>query len=850
MDGPHRPFCAMNDIAQNHHAWLALAALMRQVGELVAARKVHPARAVVLLPFFHLLPLAREAWGRHAPSGFAPRFETTLTWSAPFASAPQPQDFTGDIGRDLLTARNLLEQAGAAARADLLVSHLTEAASQLAPLASGVLPAERGAWATRMRKVLHAGMDAPQLGLESLVALVAIEWVAASTYAGDALLQPGPANDIDLLVVVESLRRDPLAQAVAQVQGEGKVVRLQLPDEGARGAITLHPAADPADEAERAAACVLQHVEAGRVPVALPAIDRVLARRIRAMLERSGVGIRDETGWKLSTTRAGAHVMLLLRACSWHTSSDQVVDWLKNAPRAASWSVLALERRVRRAGIREWRDVGAADAGDKLEVLWTRVQAWREQMQAMRTLPAWLDALRDLLGETGQWDWLERDAAGRDVIAALRLHEGETAEVAQWAQAGRRMNLAEFTSWVDDSLEATSFAACSATAEQVVILPFHQLLGRPFAALVLAGCDEVRLPAAPEPRGQWTAAQRKTLGLPTREELAQETRALWLHALRTPHCDVLWRTTDDSGEPVLPSTLVQALRDEIGKNPAEDPRAKREVELRAVPRPAAVGAMLAVEQLSASAYEDLRRCPYRFFALRQLGLHEPDEIDQELDKRDFGNWLHQVLRAFHEIMAATYEPPGPGRARLIDITADEVTREQRLKEGEFMPFRAAWPQVRDGYLRWLEGHEAKERAVFETAESEHTMPLGSLKLIGRIDRVDRLAGGHAMVMDYKTESEKKTRDRVATPFEDTQLAFYAALLSDDELRAAYVNIGERGETKTIEQTAVVVARDLLVEGIQHDLARIARGEAMQALGEGAVCDFCAARGLCRRDFWS
>ena len=25
---------------------------------------------------------------------------------------------------------------------------------------------------------------------------------------------------------------------------------------------------------------------------------------------------------------------------------------------------------------------------------------------------------------------------------------------------------------------------------------------------------------------------------------------------------------------------------------------------------------------------------------------------------------------------------------------------------------------------------------------------------------------------------------------------------------------------------------------------------MPALGEGAVCDYCAARGLCRKDFWN
>ena len=44
--------------------------------------------------------------------------------------------------------------------------------------------------------------------------------------------------------------------------------------------------------------------------------------------------------------------------------------------------------------------------------------------------------------------------------------------------------------------------------------------------------------------------------------------------------------------------------------------------------------------------------------------------------------------------------------------------------------------------------------------------------------------------------------------------------------------------------------DLLVEGIQHDFERIAAGDPMPALGEGMVCEYCAARGLCRKDFWA
>jgi ATP-dependent helicase/nuclease subunit B len=263
--------------------------------------------------------------------------------------------------------------------------------------------------------------------------------------------------------------------------------------------------------------------------------------------------------------------------------------------------------------------------------------------------------------------------------------------------------------------------------------------------------------------------------------------------------------------------------------------------------------MLDIQRLSASAYEDLRRCPYRFFALRQLGLKEAEELEGELGKRDFGLWLHAVLKNFHDALKVSTAQDAASRLTLINAAADGATRSMRLAEDEFLPFMAAWPQVRDGYLDWLLGHEASG-ARFIDAERDQEQPLGQLTLVGRIDRIDQFAASEqapagVMVIDYKTEALSTTRDRVKSPLEDTQLAFYAALLPHDTLRAAYVNVGEREATRLVEQKEVVQVRDALIEGIVHDLARISEGAALPALGEGTACEFCAARGLCRKDFW-
>jgi ATP-dependent helicase/nuclease subunit B len=343
--------------------------------------------------------------------------------------------------------------------------------------------------------------------------------------------------------------------------------------------------------------------------------------------------------------------------------------------------------------------------------------------------------------------------------------------------------------------------------------------------------------------------------MPSRDVLETLVRTAWQHALQTPVCDVLWRTSDEAGETVLPSSLVQLMQMEDGTAQAgQDPRVPRPVLAKPEQPPQPVGAQLPVRHLSASAYDDLRQCPYRFFALRQLGLKTHDELESEVDKRDFGVWLHAVLGAFHEALQVRMQHggvvDGAQRVAMIDAAAAATTASMGLPDGEFLPFAAAWPAVRTGYLNWLATHEA-DGATFASAETSHSQPLGGVSLVGRIDRIDTLADGSVMVMDYKTESAAKTRQRVKNPLEDTQIAFYAALLPNDTLRAAYINVGE-GDNKTgmVEQHHIVEARDALIDGIQADMRHIADGMPLPALGDGPACDYCQARGLCRKDFWS
>ena len=896
--------------------WRGLAG---QIAQHMAVRGAHPARTVVLLPFYQLQATARNETAATWIAGFMPRWETTKSWSQRVGCfVYSSSDLRFDAAHDSLAAASYLGRAGLADKQAMLIPALVASAQQLGAVVAAVPPAHREVWALEARAAVVQGLSANPLAYEAAVARIALEWALASSYETDVLFEAATGAHIDCLVIVEGLQANPLALALAaHWQAVSSVVAfLTLPaspdvlanvqpggqagaefgvDTDVHAGVQVHSALDAHDEADRAAACVLRHVAQQRTPVALAAVDRVLTRRISATLALHGLAVLDETGWKLSTTRAAAALMALLRAAHWNAGEDALLDWLKHTA-AGSEQVDALEKAFRglnaASGLMDNAQAAIkfiANDGTNLQA-----DALLKTLSRPRPIAQWLTSLQDVMRTCGMWDAWVQDEAGGDCAAALLLHTPQNL-----AHYSAPMGLSEFTVWVQAALEAASFKARRAEQAEalVTVLPLAQVLARPFAALVLPGADEQRLPRSPEPVGSWSAAQRIALGLPSREALAAEQWRVWQCALGLPQVDLLWRQAD--GEQVMqPSALVLGVLDALGapgvpgvsgvpgvhkgKGPssapeAVDPRIHLEVQSQPSlpPQPRLEpGGALRVQRLSASAYDDLRTCPYRYFALRLLGLRDAPELDDEVDKRDFGSWLHAVLADFHQrrkaqaAAGAAIDGAETADVALGDTTMgdkeiddrgtddaallDQCALDQQTPGSGFIPFAASWPQVRTSYLAWLAPHEA-QGWQFEVSELSRERVHAGIQLIGRLDRVDRLSrgptAGSALVLDYKTEAAQTSKDRVRDPLEDTQLAFYAALLDEDDTEAAYVNISEK-LTQATPQPELMTARDALLVGITEDVERIHAGHAMPALGEGKACDYCAARGLCRKDFWT
>jgi len=111
-------------------------------------------------------------------------------------------------------------------------------------------------------------------------------------------------------------------------------------------------------EARAAELQVRRWLLAGKQSIALIALDRVVARRVRALLERASILVQDETGWTMSTLAVSTVLMRWLDALQSDFYYQDLLDLLKSpyifADQEAgerNQSVYQLEQLIRKHGV-------------------------------------------------------------------------------------------------------------------------------------------------------------------------------------------------------------------------------------------------------------------------------------------------------------------------------------------------------------------------------------------------------------------------------------------------------------------------------------------------------------------
>ncbi|HEU4459037.1 MAG TPA: PD-(D/E)XK nuclease family protein [Methylibium sp.] len=843
--------------------------LVRHIAAFARAQGLPTRDLLVLLPFAQHLALAEAAWAALPDAPWMPRFETTQTLAR--RSAPPLPPEAGAPSFDplvdaLAVSGALRERLPRATtddplRFDAIVRRVVETTHALAYARLALPEPGRSAWTKTARRELPAGGSA-----ESMLAAFALSWsLRAGATPADALHASRPAARV-------ALRLGAVDPAVAAwMASDASTPALWLDADVPLDDAAGWPAAerrlttcrDFEDEAQRSAAQVLAHLARGEAPVALIALDRVLLRRVRALLDRQAVAIDDESGWMLSTTRAGAAVVALLRAAQPGASADDWLDAMTQGPAAAALGLHGFEAWLRRRGIASLARLEA----EAIEARWQPLrQHWLDIARALRAddarpLGEWLQRLREALRRAGLLDLLAEDAAGAQVLDALRFEPGWPAPL-----AAIELDASAFAGWVRQVLESVAFRPSAAAEAQVVITPLARAALRPFAAVVCPGADAQHLgaPGSPSLLGEATA---RALGVPTDAQRRDAERRAFAQLLRVPRASFFVRHGEGS-ERVLPAAplLELAWAAERAGQPlvaADDTRELRSTAAAPIGRPAPRAPALVPADVSATAYEAMRACPYRYFALRMLGLAQAEELDDAVDAREHGSWLHALLKDFHERRDPAQ--PGQDEAHLAAAAREAIAALVRDDE-DFLPFELAFAAFAPRYLAWLREQEA---AGWRVERHEWPLALDAVKLPGaarampawrgRIDRVDAKTvparGRRMRILDYKASAAAGLKTRVREPLEDTQLAFYAALLSATEgeppggLEAAYLALDTNKSPELVPHPQVEASGAALLEGLADDFERLADGATLPALGEARACEHCAARGLCRRDFW-
>lgn len=618
----------------------------------------------------------------------------------------------------------------------------------------------------------------------------------------------------------------------------------------------LLPARSLEAAAQGAADQVMQWLRQGRRQIALIALDRMLARRLRALLERSQVLIQDETGWALSTASA-SHVLdrwlALLGPAMPH---GELLDLMKSPyiaiAAAPDLAVSQLERAFRRHGpggdleghLALARELGLQDASEALGRI---AQARAQFPQGRARLQAWTEALWASLGALGALEPLAADPIGAQLLELLQRLGRES------AGHPTSYSLGDWRRWLTLHLEQSVFTDTSVESP-IRLTHLAAAHHRSWDATLLLGVDAAHLPG--RARAQiFNDATRRQLALPGISEREATQQVILADLLgRTNEVALVWQQEKAGEELALSPWLIQldvfhqlAWGDGMTRQ-HPNPGWLQPGALTTPSTPTDEVRSPPPARLTVSAWQSLVACPYQFHARHLLGLNEPDEVTEELEKADYGSRVHALLAAFHG------DHPALGDEETETLVAELTARTRaafaadEARDYAAQAWRLRWERQIPAYIAWARDWEAqgyRNTAREALLSAEVVWDGGITRLEGRADRLDRHQDG-VVVLDYKTQTRTVLRAKAKGQGEDVQLPAYAWLAG--AAQAGFVALEEKGKVDVVAwdgDLAEAAAEE--AQRLADTFNAMAAGVPLPAQGAPNICQWCEMRGLCRAE---
>ena len=648
---------------------------------------------------------------------------------------------------------------------------------------------------------------------------------------------------------------------------------------------------NPEMEAQAVALQVRRWLLDNRQPVAVVSEDRRLARRVRAMLEASGIQLDDPAGWALSTTSAAAIVERWLETVEEDFACGPMLDVLKSPFVCGEQRdqhlalVLRLEQDVvlheniargldryrRHLNLRSerlpghWTEHTRRDLHSLLNRLDHAAAPLSALLNGRHSARLCVDAIRDSLLELGVWQTLQADAAGQTVIEVL----DQLATAA--AAFETELNWQELRTWLGRSLERATFRVPGGSSA-VKLLSLEQTRLQRFAGVIVAGCSRDYLPGSPSGQAFFNQRVRAQLGLSTWSEQLASRLHNFVRVLHSADNLLLTHHTEVDGEPVpaspwlelletfhanayggsLHDAELKALLDQAGTRPLSPDNAPLPDLAK---RPAVVlPAARQPHTWSTATHQRLIDCPYRFFAADTLHLKPQEEISEALSKADYGSLVHRVLQAFHSDVRRL---PGPWSGpldkpqrepaiQLLESISEKVFDAAIEDDFEARGWLQQWLACIPSYVDWQTTRQQSWQV--QDVEVDAERHFDKLRLKGRIDRIDKRQS-ELGILDYKTGKPPSSSEVLSG--EAVQLPSYALMLQQPVGRLDYVEIG-KSEVKSAShiEDEHVQALVTAVGSRLTDLQQALQCDApLPAWGDDHTCKWCEYSGVCRRDMW-
>jgi len=670
----------------------------------------------------------------------------------------------------------------------------------------------------------------------------------------------------------------------------------QHPDSAIAGRIHIYSARNTEQETGAIDIQIRKWLLEGKRSIAVVTENRLLARRLRAVLERADIQLQDVVGWALSTTRAAATLEALLICLEQDFPKEALLDLLKsplfltdNEHEQYQNLIYRLEHDIIRneqvaRSLSQYKNAITRRAAD-LQAVWkispaallalldrldTATQPLRKLQNRKNDIAVYIHELLLALDKLGMLDSLGNDAAGHQIVQILHdMQEAAKQQTLKSYWSGMR-------AWLGRNLERHYFQPRQ-TGSPVQLLSLAQTEFQAFDAIILAGMEQDYFPGNMPNMPFFNSAVRKQLHLPD-TELFRAARLRHFHRLLfTANQVLLTCRTEQDSQVIIPSPWLSALisfhelayHDNLQDNLLADLVNSTHAmvfrcdtsELPAMqlqPHPA-LPADKIPDTYSATSYQQLVDCPYQFYAAQVLKLSPPEEIREVLGKREYGERLHQCLQAFHSDVP---NMPGPVQQ---PVTAEN--RQQSIELLQQIAQRIFDQDLRDNYLhrgwyhRWLEVisdyidwqiEQNKSTQVHRTELKLERELNEHVRIKGRIDRIDVANDGttRQTIIDYKTGNLPTKNEIFAA--EKVQLPFYAALSEDDIQEVFYLPIGKRGEVKrqfpVTEQGLVSLKHDT-EKRLLDIVEQMRTGQSLPAWENQDVCEYCSMISLCRCGTW-